>query len=468
MNHRGALAALASGIIVAAGPVPDSRAALTYAPSLGAGVFVNDNLYLDPDHGADGQRRPVSETMYSVAPALDLGWVGEHDHLNGAYRGEYWQFTGDENLDPRWRHGLAADLGWRRWAPFFLEVRENLALGPTAQRRDVEAAIDYTYTNVLMARTGLFWDFGARATAELAYRLALETYPQVDDADRVLRQYAEGTARYRWSPLWETEARLSYGRVARELTADYDEFSASAAVNQRVSEHLVLLYGLEWLRDAYGASPADDSTPEDQGTTVFSSLLWRAGARGDLSPRGTWSLGYQDDLDYLQDGDTLKTGRASAEVAVRARLGSTLTVGGWRESRDFRTSSREETAWGATLDARWMITPWSAFDVRGAWADTTIRQEGTTEVTETSSRAAAGILLLLFKRLQFEAGYDFRKNDSSNALRSYSGSRLYALLTCHFRPLAPGGLPASYLSRLDDSSGGVRASDPGGTRDGDR
>ena len=321
--------------------------------------------------------------MYTVAPALDLDWVGQRDHLSGDYRGEYWQFTGDEELDPRWTHNLAADLGWRRWAPFFLEVRETLDRGPSAQQRDVEAVIDYTYTNMVSARTGLVWEFGTRGTVELAYRGELETYPQVEDADRVLRQYGEGLARYRWTPLWETEFRVSYGQVDRELTADYNELSASVAVDQRLSEHLALRYRLEWLRDAYEAPPGEDAAPEAaRAHGVHQPAL---GGRGQGRPvawaePGAWA--YQDDLDYLPDGDTLETGRTSAEVALRARLGSTLTVGGWYDTRDYRVSGREETAWGPTLDARWLIAPWAAFDVRGTWTDTTIREEAPAEIEE--------------------------------------------------------------------------------------
>ena len=148
-NPGGDLGAIAAAIILIVGQASEGRAAFTYDFSLGAGTVVNDNLYLDPETGGEGQRTPVQETMYTVVPALDWDWVGQHDHLRGEYRGEYWQFTGDEELDPRWTHNLTADLGWRRWAPFFLEIRETLDRGPSAQGRDVEAVIDYTYTNTL-------------------------------------------------------------------------------------------------------------------------------------------------------------------------------------------------------------------------------------------------------------------------------------------------------------------------------
>lgn len=452
---RNVLVSIATGTLLIVGQPSAGRAALTYDVSLGAGAFVNDNLYLDPETDVEGERQPVNETMYSIAPALNFTWAGQRDLLSGAYRGEYWQFSGDEDLDPRWTHNLAADLAWRRWAPFFLEVREALDRGPSAQQREVEAVIDYTYTNIVTARTGLTWVRGSRSTYELAYRGELETYPQVEDADRVLRQYGEGLARYRWTPLLETEFRVSYGKVERELTADYDELNASVVVDQRLSEHLALRYNLEWFRDAYDAVPGVDDASEGQAAATSTGLLWGAEARGDLSQGGTWHVGYAEDLDYLPDGDTLETGRTSAGMDLRARLGSTLSVEGWHDTRDYRVSGREEAAFGATLDVRWVIVPWAACDLRGTWADTTIREEAAAEIDETTSGAAAGILFLLFERLQLEAGYDYRKNDSSDALRSNTGSRLYAFVTYHFRPLAPGVLPSSYLSRLDTASSGM-------------
>jgi hypothetical protein len=188
---------------------------------------------------------------------------------------------------------------------------------------------------------------------------------------------------------------------------------------------------------------------------VSNSLLGGAEIRGDLSHGGTWNLGFSDDLDYLPDGDTLETRHTSAEVALRARLGSSLTVGGWYDTREYRVSGREERAWGPTLDARWMITSWAACDVRGTWTDTTIREEARAEVVEQTIRAAVGILILVFERLQLEAGYDYRNNDSTDELRSYAGNRLYVFLTYHFRPLAPGTLPSTYITRMNDNPAGV-------------
>ena len=225
------------------------------------------------------------------------------------------------------------------------------------------------------------------------------------------------------------------------------------AVDQRLSERLALRYHLEWLRDALEAPPGDDAAPVSQRPTVSTSLLWGAEVSCDLSPNGTWNLGYSDNLDYLPDGDTLETGRTSAVVALRALLGSTISFREWYETRDYRVSGREEQALGMTLNSRWIITPWAACDVRGTWTNTTIHEEATAEIRETTSGVAAGLLFLLFNRLQIEAGCDYRGNDSSDAQRSYTARRIFAFVTYHFRPLAPGTLPSTYITRMDDNSG---------------
>jgi hypothetical protein len=97
-----------------------------------------------------------------------------------------------------------------------------------------------------------------------------------------------------------------------------------------------------------------------------------------------------------------------------------------------------------------MITSWAACDFIGNWENTTIRAAALPEVEDHTIDAGAGILVLVFDRLQLEAGYYFRNNDSTDPLRSYTSNRLYAFMTYHFRPVAPGGLPVSVLSRLDD------------------
>ncbi len=133
------------------------------------------------------------------------------------------------------------------------------------------------------------------------------------------RQYGEGLVRHRWTPLWRTELRVAYGQVDRELTADYDELSASVAVDQRWSERLTLRYSLEWLREAYDAPTGRRRrAPEPPGPRCRTNLLWAAEARGDLARGGSWNLGYREDLDDQPDGDTLKTGRTSAGAGISA------------------------------------------------------------------------------------------------------------------------------------------------------
>jgi hypothetical protein len=175
--------------------------------------------------------------------------------------------------------------------------------------------------------------------------------------------------------------------------------------------------------------------------------------RGDLERGGWWSVAYQDSLEDQPDGDTLEIGRAAATTAIRARLGSALDVGAWHENRDFQDSGRSEAAWGPTLGTRWLITPWSALDLAGSWTSTTIREKGQDEVEDRTAQAAVGLLAMLFGRVQAEAGYVFRKNDSSDALRSYTDNLVFARLTVHFRPVYSGRLPPSYAVAL--VAGGV-------------
>jgi hypothetical protein len=450
-----ALGAIAVGFLVLGWPASEGWAALTYDFAVGTGVLMNDNLYLDPETGAAGQRKPVKETMFTVAPALGLDWVVERDRLSAGYRGEYYQFSGDEELDARWVHNLAANLNWRRWAPFFLEASESLDYGQDPQEVNVQAKIDFTYTNIASVRTGMVWDLGTRGAVELAYRGELETYPQVENADRVLSNFGELSVLYRWTPLWSGTLTLSYGLVERDLTADYDELSATASVDQRLSERLTLRYGLEWYRDTYDAAPGADAVPGDDGSSVYTNLLLEATVRGALSRGGYWSLGYEDTLEYLNDGDTIEIGRASAELALRARLGSSLTVEGWHDTRDYRISGREDTAWGTTLSARWLITPWAACDLVGNWTMTTIQEEGLGDVEDHTIEAGVGLIVIVFDSLQLEAGYDYRNNDSTDPQRTVANNRLYALMSYRFRPLTPGELPPSYLFSLDSQLVGV-------------
>jgi len=325
-----------------------------------------------------------------------------------------------------------------------------LEYGPTPEEVDVQAFIDYSYTNEVTVRTGLMRELGARGEVQLAYRGELETYPQVENADRVLSQYGEASVRYRWSPLWGSAFSVSYGHVERDLTADYDELTVSASADQRLSEHLELRYGLEWIRDTYDAAPAVAATAGTGGGSDYSSLLLSADVKGDLARKGYWALGYEDTLEYLSDGDSLERGRASATLALRSRVDSTLTLEGWHDAVDYRISERADKEWGARVSARWMITPKAACDFLGTWMNTTIRQEASAEIDDHTLEAGAGVVVMVFDHLQLEAGYVYRNNDSNEELRTYASNRLYAFLTYHFQPLKSGELPSSYLSRLDD------------------
>jgi len=134
----GALGAIATGIILIAGPASEGRAALVYDITLGAGAQLNDNIHLDPrttvEQGATGTpalRQPVKETIYNVNPGVTFSWSEGRDRLQLNYGGEYSAYKGDEKRDPMWVHSIAADLSWRRWAPFFLEAQESRSRVPT-------------------------------------------------------------------------------------------------------------------------------------------------------------------------------------------------------------------------------------------------------------------------------------------------------------------------------------------------
>lgn len=496
MTHRKptrAFSAIAAGIVLIAGPASEGRAALSSDISLGAGVQLNDNLHLDPRApivaGEEGLRQPVKETIFTGNPSVAALWSEGRDRLQLNYFGEYSTFQGDENRDPAWVHNITADLNWRRWSPFFLEAREERSRVPRTQERDGAAAVDQVDMNRIFVHTGLVSEMGSRSTVEMAYRGELETYSlnaaaapvaeETDsgsgDFDRVQRQYAEALVRHSWSTFWESGLRVAYGHVDRDLASDFAELRASVTVDQKWSEHLALRYRLEWRREdddkPANNAPATAATEVAAVTgalvdTERSNLLLAAEIRGDLERGGAWNLAYQDGLTDQPDGDTLKTGRASASVAMRARLGSALEVGGWHETRNYRMSGREETAWGPTFVLRWMITTWSALDLVGNWTKTALREEGLDEVEDRTTRAAAGLVLLLYKRVQFEAGYGYRKNESTDALRSYANNLFFALVTFHFRPVEAGRLPSSsasgYIAGGTPSGGTAPAGDGGG------
>lgn len=456
---RGRLGSIAVGIAVGialvAGDASEGTAAYSYDISLGAGAQMNDNFHLDPrtpvEAGAEGEaalRQPVQETTFTVNPGVILSWSEGRDRLQLNYGGAYSMFEGDEERDSFWTHTVAADLSWRRWSPFFLEAREERSRVPRTRAREGEAWVDQVDRNLVAVRTGLASDWAARSTFELAYRGELESYsasgaaapvaeetdPGSDALDRVERHYGEALLTHRWSPLWGSHLRVAYGQVDRDLAPDYTELRASLAVDQRWSEHVELRYRLEWRWEEDGE--------------IRSNLLGGAEIRGGLDRGGSWNLGYQRGQQAQPDGDTLETGRASAAVSIRARLGSTLDLGGWHETRDFRESGREETAWGPTLGVRWLLTPWAALDLAGSWTSTAIREAGLAEIEDRTTRVAAGLVLLLVKRVQLEAGYGYRKNDSADALRSYTNNLVFALLTFHFKPVESGGLPASFATGL--------------------
>jgi hypothetical protein len=490
----GALGAVGAAIAVIACHATQGLAALAYDITLGGGMQLNDNLHLDPPTPSpqgEEVRRPVHETISSINPGLWVEWSAERDRLHLRYTGEYLMFEGDEALDSFWAHRIAADLNWRRWEPFFLEVGEDRSRVPRTQEREDEAFVDQIDRNQLSFRTGLSWEAGPRSTVELAYRGELDSYsssgstasreaqpdPGGEAFDRVERHFGEALVRHRWNALWGGEVHLAYGHVGRELAPEYTELNVLAAVEQRWSEHLMLRYRLEWRREKDGEPVTDEAAgagastgtstgeaSERPGETGRNNLLLGLEIRGDLGPGDSWTLAYQDSQVDQPDGDTLGIGRASATLAVRARLGSTVDVGAWHETRDFRISGREETAWGPTLGARWLITPTVALDLAGCWTTTAVREVGEDRVEDHTTGVSAGFVILVYKRVQLDAGYAYRENASSDSLRDHTNNIFFALLTFHLAPVTSGQLPLSYASGLvagRTSPGGASAAGGG-------
>ena len=453
VRRRARTLAAAAGFAALAALVPEARAVLTYDITLGAGVQANDNLYLDPKQPIRADARlPVQETVFALTPAVTLLWQEERDRLQVLYNGEYWMFQGDENLDPLWVNNFGANLAWRRWSPFFLEVKDLQDRVPETQQLVDTAVVDMINRNQLLVRTGLSWDFWSRGTVELAYRGELVAFPGAGAADRVESHYGEGLYRYRWSPLVTSEMRAAYGQVSRELSPDYDEMRVAATIDQRLSERLSLRYGIEWIRDHQDASAAAGETTATWAAAVHDDLLLTAEIRGDLPRGGYWNIAYQDRQEPRSDGDLLEAGRASARLAPRSRLGSSLDIDGWYEDRDYLYSGRREKAWGPVLVSRWMVAPWAAVDVRADWTHTDIQDVGLPAVENRETRASAGIAVLLFRHLQLEGGYQFRENQSTDPEQSYTNNLFYAALTYSFAPILPGKLLPSQISQVPVSA----------------
>ncbi len=441
--------ALASGIAAVAGQVSEVHAALTYDFTLGAGAQLNDNLYLDPSQpGEVGGRQPVEETVFTLAPGATVLWREPHDQVRLRYQGEYWMFQGDEKRDPLWVNNLAADLEWRRWAPFFLEAADVLDRIPRTQQSEGVAVVDQIDRNHASLRSGLVWDLRSRGTMELAYRGEFVTFPGAEAVDTVSKHQGDGRIRYRWSPLVSSDVRMAYGRVSHELSADYTELSASAAVDQRVSEHLALAFRLEWIRDDEDKQAATDTTSGASASSIRSNLLLAAEARGVLPTAGSWKIAYEDRREDRPDGDTLDVGRFSGSLRLNARLGSSLDAGMWYEDRSYQDSGRQEKAWGPTLTSRWMINSWAACDLGVDWTNTTVEDEGLPAIENNLTRASVGFVVLMFRHLQLEAGYRYQHNASSDAVKSYKNNLLYAAATYSFELIPPGRLLPSRISQV--------------------
>ena len=126
-------------------------------------------------------------------------------------------------------------------------------------------------------------------------------------------------------------------------------------------------------------------------------------------------------------------------------------AGLWHETRDFRVSGREETDWGPTLFARWVVAPGAALDVGGAGRGPRSATPARRRIEDRTTRAGAALLFLVGRHLVAEAGYVYRQNDSTDPARGYTANLLFAGLTYHFAIVQPGRLPASAIGRLTTS-----------------
>lgn len=458
MRRAALRSALLAGALAAAffTGVRAAPAASRYDLTLGVGALVNDNLHLDPEEGAgiEGQRSPLKETLYVVVPGFLVDWREGRDRLHGEYRGEYWTAGRDDEPEPFWVHAVAADLAWRRWSPFFLELREVRSRVPRSSEGENEAYIDQIDENRIVGRAGGSWDLSGRTTLEVAYRVDHLSYPGSAEVDEAFSHGAEGVLRNRLNPLWQSTLRLSYGATERDLVADYTTLSAFGALDQRWDERITLRYQLEWRREDAereppgGAVSADAELPAEDDDLVRDGLLVGAELRWRLARGGSWTLAYQEVQLNRPDGDTLKTGRASAGLSLRARLGSGLNVSARYEDREYRISGREETVWGPSLNARWVVAPWVACDIAAGWASASIRAAGLPEVEDRSTVLSAAVVFLIRGHVQLEAGYVFRENDSSDAAREYTNHLVFTALTWRLRAFGPGELPPLQSARL--------------------
>lgn len=436
----------------------DLLAALSYDLSLGASVMHTDNLHLDAEPRDEGQPEPVQETIYAAVPGAQLDWREGGDHLLANYRGEYWTFTGDEDRDPEWIHRLSSELEWRRWEPYFLEAGVAYERVPRYEGDQNEAILDQLDRTLFSLRTGFSWSLGATRTLEVDYRGEFESFSGGGEAedDRIVRHYAEGLMRRLWGPLWESEVSARYGRVTQDLTEDSSELHLAAALSYRVSERLDARARVEWVRedpDGSESDSGDGGSASDTQTTFLTS----AEIRRELERGGFWSLSYEERLQDMSDGDTLAVGRAAAGCTLRARLGSEVGAGFWYEDREYRLSGRDETAWGPTATARWVIAPWAALDLAGSWEETTTREPGEEEVEDRTARIGAAVVALFGRHLVAEAGYAYRENDSTNDEDSYTANFFYAGLNYYVGVIPPGDLPASTIAGFIYSNAGVPA-----------
>jgi len=440
---RGALLlALAAG---ATAPAPAKAAArLDYDASLGAGVEANDNLRLAPDPPPAGEAGPLRTTVFTVSPAVFIAWGERDDVLRLVYQGTWQDYSsGEEDLPAGWIHRLDASLRWRRWQPFFLDVEEQRDRVEQYRLRPEGDELNRTDRNRLSVRPGFAWEVSPTTRLEASLLGEVVTFPGEGDAESVAALFAELGGERRWSPLWSGRASLGFGGVSREIAGDSRELRAELELRQRVSPLADAVYSMAWHRDRAAGGGEESGAAVDRDDVLAGVSFLRR-----LPRDGFWRVGYQDRLESLADGETLRAGRAEAELFLQARLGSRLGLGIGHERRDFLDSGRRERAWGPSASARWVVTDWLALVAQGGWTQTRGRDPGLPEQSARLLAAGAGLVVLAGRHARLEAGYRHLDNDADLAEESYRSGRWYAVLTAQLRPFLPGRFPESVADRF--------------------
>lgn len=455
-----------------------AAAELTYDLLLGAGFESSDNAGLAPDEpdggepaeGATTDGEPagdetgrVETTDYTFHAGVNLDWKLPEDSFGLVYLGTYRDVGQEINeLESGWVHKLQADIGWRRWSPFFLEAygeRNRVSQYSGGREADVNRLVD---RNRLLVRPGFTWDLGPTRSLETAARWEHQDFPDVEDADRRNAVLGELSVGQRWDPRTQGELRIAYGRIEQALALDHDKLEVTGEVSRQVTPDLAITGSLSWHHesdvetaeetgDGTGAEAGEATEPppeEEPAETERDFLLKKVTLSGGRAKPWRWSIGYHDRSETLQDGDVVLAGRTEGRLEYHARLGSRLHARAWYEDREFRASERHDSAWGSTLKARWLLAGSLALDLRGEWGRTERSfVDRDPQASETLELGAAAVYVF-WRRFQLEAGYEHLRNDDTLPEDTYRRDLWYLLLSVALRPLARGVVPEGLYDRL--------------------